>query len=128
MYRFQNGLIFSTILQNRSVCLFVDSFIKIVAHIGGRTIQTRSTKVVQRSQDPHWNETFKFDIPNDLVPKLTLVFKVKHKGKIGRATSLGQVNIGKCVNVESEYKHWVQVMDKPLMTIGAWHRIQVITY
>lgn len=105
-----------------------DPFIKIEAHVCGRTIQTRSTNVVQKSQDPHWNETFKFDIPNDLLPKLTLIFKVKHKVKFGRGTSLGQVNIGTCVNVEAEYKHWVQVLDKPLMPIGAWHRIQVITY
>ena len=105
-----------------------DTFIKIEAHVSGRILQTRSTRVVQKSQDPHWNETFKFDIPNDLVPKLTLIFKIKHKSKLGRGIPLGQVNIGRQVNVEAEYKHWVQVLDKPLMPIGFWHKIQVITY
>lgn len=60
---------------------------------------------------------------SDKLPQVTLIFKVKHRGRV-RDVSLGTVHLGYCVNVESEYKHWEQVMEKPHLEIEQWHAIQ----
>ena len=67
-----------------------DAFVKLEVHFCGRKLQTRTTKVVHKTQNPPFNEIFILDLSNDKLPQVTLVFKVKNKGRV-RETHIGQV-------------------------------------
>lgn len=100
-----------------------DTFVKLEVHFCGRKLQSLTTKVVQKTQNPTFNEIFILDLSNDKMPQVTLVFKVKHKGRV-REAHIGQVHLGYSVSVESEYRHWEQVVEKPQMAVEATHKIR----
>lgn len=101
----------------------LNSFVKLDVTFCGRKLSSRSTKVAHNTLAPNFSEVFVFDMHKDKLPQVTLVFKVKHHGRM-RDVTIGTVHLGYCVNVESEYKHWEQVMEKPHLEIEQWHAIQ----
>lgn len=101
----------------------MNPFVKLDVTFCGRKLSSRSTKTVQHTLAPNFGEMFVFDIHSDKLPQVTLIFKVKHSGKL-RDTSIGTVHLGYCVHVEGEYKHWEQAMEKPHLEIEQWHPIQ----
>lgn len=111
-------------LSNFFRCIIhTDPFVKLDVTFCGRKLSSRSTKTVQHTLAPNFGEMFVFDIHSDKLPQVTLIFKVKHSGKL-RDTSIGTVHLGYCVHVEGEYKHWEQAMEKPHLEIEQWHPIQ----
>lgn len=102
---------------------FSDPFVKLEVTFCGRKLSSRITKTAHNTLTPNFSEAFVFDMHSDKLPQITLIFKVKHRGRM-REVSLGTVHLGYCVNVESEYKHWEQVMEKPHLEIEQWHPIQ----
>lgn len=102
---------------------FSDPFVKLEVTFCGRKLSSRTTKTAHNTLTPNFSEVFVFDMHSDKLPQVTVIFKVKHRGKM-RDVLLGTVHLGYCVNVESEYKHWEQVMEKPHLEIEQWHPIQ----
>ena len=88
----------------------------------GQKLFTRSTTVAHKTLNPVFNDIFVFDINPDKLPQVTLILKVKHRG-IVRDTGVGVLHLGYCVKVESQYKHWEQVMEKPHLEIEQWHQL-----
>lgn len=101
----------------------LNPFVKLEVTFCGRKLSSRITKTAHNTLTPNFSEAFVFDMHSDKLPQITLIFKVKHRGRM-REVSLGTVHLGYCVNVESEYKHWEQVMEKPHLEIEQWHPIQ----
>ncbi|KAL9986362.1 hypothetical protein ACROYT_G000501 [Oculina patagonica] len=101
----------------------LNPFVKLELTFCGRKLSTRTTKTAHNTLTPNFSEVFVFDMHADKLPQVTLIFKVKHRGRM-RDVALGTVHLGYCVNVESEYKHWEQVMEKPHLEIEQWHAIQ----
>lgn len=119
--RERQGLISDSLLIDFPV--FSDPFVKLEVTFCGRKLSSRITKTAHNTLTPNFSEAFVFDMHSDKLPQITLIFKVKHRGRM-RDASLGTVHLGYCVNVESEYKHWEQVMEKPHLEIEQWHPIQ----
>ncbi|XP_020631966.1 synaptotagmin-7-like [Orbicella faveolata] len=101
----------------------LNPFVKLEVTFCGRKLSSRTTKTAHNTLTPNFSEVFVFDMHSDKLPQVTLMFKVKHRGRM-RDVSIGTVHLGYCVNVESEYKHWEQVMEKPHLEIEQWHPIQ----
>lgn len=101
----------------------LNPFVKLDVTFCGRKLSSRSTKTAQNTLVPDFSEVFVFDMHTDKLPQVTLLFKVKHRSRM-RDISIGSVHLGYCVHVESEYKHWEQVMEKPHLEIEQWHAIQ----
>ncbi|KAJ7384603.1 negative regulation of dense core granule exocytosis [Desmophyllum pertusum] len=83
----------------------LNPFVKLELTFCGRKLSSRTTKTAHNTLTPNISEVFLFDMHPDKLPQVTLVFKVKHRGRV-RDVTLGTVHLGYCVNVESEYKHW----------------------
>lgn len=101
----------------------LNPFVKLELTFCGRKLSTRTTKTAHNTRTPNFSEMYVFDVNSDKLPQITLFFKVKHRGMM-RDVPLGTVHLGYCVNVESEYKHWEQAMEKPHLEIAQWHTLQ----
>ncbi|KAK3733258.1 hypothetical protein QZH41_011101, partial [Actinostola sp. cb2023] len=102
----------------------VDSFVKVEILFVGKKLCSGTTKVVSKNRDPEYdNENFDFVIPDDKLPQITIVFKVKHHGKM-RDSPIGMVKLGYDADRETAYRHLEQVLDKPHLCIENWHAIQ----
>lgn len=101
----------------------LNPFVKLDVTFCGKKLGSRTTKVAHNTRAPNFGDVFVFDMHTDKLPQVTLIFKVKHRGKV-REVNLGTVHLGYCVNVESEYRHWEQVLEKPHLEIEQWHAIQ----
>lgn len=101
-----------------------DSFVKVDIMYVGKKLHSRTTKVVNKNRNPDYeDETFHFIIPDDKMPQTTVVFKVKHRGKMSDKP-VGIVKLGYDADREMEYRHLEQVLDKPHLSIANWHVIR----
>lgn len=101
----------------------VNPFVKLDVTFSGRKLSSRSTKTAHHTLAPNFCELFVIDMQPDKLAQVTLIFKVKHHGRM-RDVCIGTVHLGYCVHVEGEYRHWEQAMEKPHMEIEYWHPIQ----
>ncbi|XP_068693595.1 synaptotagmin-7-like isoform X2 [Montipora capricornis] len=101
----------------------VNPFVKLDVTFCGRKLSSRSTKTAHHTLAPNFCELFVIDMQPDKLAQVTLIFKVKHSGRV-RDVCIGTVHLGYCVHVEGEYRHWEQSMEKPHMEIEYWHPIQ----
>ncbi|XP_068693603.1 synaptotagmin-7-like isoform X2 [Montipora foliosa] len=101
----------------------VNPFVKLDVTFCGRKLSSRSTKTEHHTLAPNFCELFVIDMKPEKLNQVTLIFKVKHRGRM-RDVCIGTVHLGYCVHVEGEYRHWEQSMEKPHMEIEYWHPIQ----
>ncbi|XP_068740631.1 synaptotagmin-7-like isoform X4 [Montipora capricornis] len=101
----------------------VNPFVKLDVTFCGRKLSSRSTKTEHHTLAPNFCELFVIDMKPEKLNQVTLIFKVKHHGRM-RDVCIGTVHLGYCVHVEGEYRHWEQSMEKPHMEIEYWHPIQ----
>lgn len=95
----------------------------------GKKLHSCSTKVVNKTRNPDYNEVFDFFIPDDKLPQVTIYFKVfRHRGKMKRDGLIGMVILGNRhghdAEHETEYRHFEQVVGRPHLCINYWHVIR----
>ena len=89
----------------------------------GKKLHSRTTPVIAKNRNPEYAARFDFVVPDDKLPQITVVFKVKHQGRL-RDHPIGMVKLGYDADRETEYRHLEQVLDKPHLSIENWHSLK----
>ncbi|XP_078484087.1 uncharacterized protein LOC100185761 [Ciona intestinalis] len=83
----------------------------------------KQTKISHRNQDPVFQESFIFSMPNDQLVILATLF-VKDKVK-GNWVSCGQVKLGQAVSTWSGQLQWAQALDREGQPVTFWHLLSL---
>jgi len=103
-----------------------DPYVKMALWHGDKLIQKAKTTTQKDTQDPVFNTSHFFDIPeldkNDGLKKIQIEFTVWDED-IGNDDVIGQLVIGGEKRVGTSKEHWTQVIASPLKEIKAWHQL-----
>lgn len=95
------------------------------ARSAGKRIKKKKTSIKKCTLNPHYNESFSFEIPFELIQKVQLVLTVVDHDRIGTSEPIGKVVLG-CANTtgESELRHWMDMLASPRRPIAQWHTLK----
>jgi Ca2+-dependent lipid-binding protein len=86
----------------------------------GKRVKKQKTQCKRKTLDPHFNETFKFDVDPDLIPVACLSVVVMDHDIVTQNEMIGRVTIGPSGD-PTEVRHWKEMLAKPQQMIERWH-------
>ncbi|XP_052282899.1 synaptotagmin-6-like isoform X2 [Dreissena polymorpha] len=97
-----------------------DPYVRITLVVEGKKVKRKKTSVKKGTHNPVWNEALSFNIPPELLPKVTLECHVVDNDLIGHGEFVGCVMIGQ-TRAGNEGKHWGEMMQNQRKSIAMWH-------
>ncbi|XP_070503284.1 synaptotagmin-7 isoform X2 [Chironomus tepperi] len=102
-----------------------DPYTKVWLQFGDKRIEKRKTPIFKCNLNPHFNESFSFNVPWEKIRECSLDVMVMDFDNIGRNELIGRILLaGKNGSGASETKHWQDMISKPRQTIVQWHRLK----
>lgn len=91
----------------------------------GKRIKKKKTTIKKCTLNPHYNESFSFEVPLEQVQRVQLVVTVVDYDRIGTSEPIGKVVLG-CENTtgEAELRHWMDMLASPRRPIARWHSLR----
>jgi Ca2+-dependent lipid-binding protein len=86
----------------------------------GKRIKKQKTRCKPKTLEPHFNETFTFDIDPDRLPVTSLSIVVMDHDIVGQNDMIGRIAIGSSGD-PTESRHWKEMLSKPQQMIERWH-------
>ena len=97
--------------------IFVDPFIRVALLVDGKKVKRKKTSVKKGTTAPVWNEALSFNVPAELLPKVTLeVAILDHDLIVGKCT-IGSSREG------NEGKHWNEMMLNHHKSMAMWQAL-----
>ena len=105
--------------------LSTDPYVKVQLSQPGRGCVKKHTKTKKNTVNPHFNETFVFDI-SPMIGDLTytaLTLTVYDRERIRSDEVIGQVRLGYGATENTEFQHWNLVLQHPAHEFTEWHSL-----
>lgn len=88
-------------------------------------MKKKKTSIKKCTLNPHYNESFSFELPFDQVQKVQLILTVVDYDRIGTSEPIGKVVLGaESTTGESELRHWMDMLASPRRPIAQWHTLK----
>ncbi|EDO45779.1 predicted protein, partial [Nematostella vectensis] len=125
-YYREEGQLTVTVKQIRGLKPFIgrkttSAYVKVHVVQGSKELDERRTKVKRKNFEPEYNETFKFNIPQNIIEEVNLIIRVKDSPYVGSKTLLGEVCVGGDA-VGTYLHHWRLILEKG-HEIEMWHAL-----
>lgn len=106
-----------------------DPYVKLALVSGGKRIKKKKTSIKKCTLNPHYNESFSFEIPFDQIQKVQLVITVVDYDRIGTSEPIGKIVLG-CHDTtgDSELRHWMDMLASPRRAIAQWHSLKDVDF
>lgn len=106
-----------------------DPYVKLALMSKGKRLKKKKTSIKKCTLNPHYNESFSFEIPFELVQEVQLVVTVVDYDRIGTSEPIGKVTLGcQQTSGESELRHWLDMLASPRRPIAQWHRLKDMSF
>lgn len=112
-------------LKKMDVAGLSDPYVKLVLTNNGKRVKKKKTSIKKCTLNPHFNESFSFEVPFDQIQNFQLVLTVVDYDRIGTSEPIGKIVLG-CENTtgEAEKKHWMDMLASPRRPISQWHSLK----
>lgn len=92
-------------------------------------MKKKKTSIKKCTLNPHYNESFSFEIPFERIQQVQLVFTVVDYDRVGVSDPIGKVILG-CDNTTgvTEQRHWMDMLASPRRPIAQWHSLKEIDF
>ena len=87
----------------------------------GKKIKRKKTSVRRGSVSPVWNEPLTFNIPAEILPKVSLEICVVDYDLIGQGETLGRCVLGTIHNTGEGMEHWKEMITNQRKSVAMWH-------
>lgn len=86
--------------------------------VDGKKVKRKKTSVRRGSISPVWNEALAFNVPAEVLPKVTLEVTVLDHDLIGHGEMLGRCFIG---GTGEDRGHWKDMLSNQRKSVAMWH-------
>lgn len=103
-----------------------DPYVKLALMSKGRRLKKKKTSIKKCTLNPHYNESFSFEVPFEQAQEVQLVITVVDYDRIGTSEPIGMITLG-CEQAtgETELRHWMDMLASPRRPIAQWHSLKV---
>lgn len=116
-------------LKKMDVAGLSDPYVKLALICDGKRLKKKKTSIKKCTLNPHYNESFSFEIPFEQIQKVQLVLTVIDYDRIGTSEPIGKVVLGgENTSGESEVRHWMDMLASPRRPIAQWHALKGVDY
>ena len=116
------AMLIMTMLIIQLYALFSDSYVKLNLVRGSKILTTKKTRMIRKNLEPKFEEEFVFEVAEELLDQVNLVFHVKDKSLIGRKRLIGELCVG-CQGVGQGLAQWQLMVDKEVVM---WHQLELL--
>lgn len=114
-------------MKKMDVAGLSDPYVKLALYCEGKRIKKKKTSIKKCTLNPHYNESFSFEVPFDLVQKVQLIVTVVDYDRIGTSEPIGKIILGcEQTSGEPELRHWMDMLASPRRPIAQWHSLKDI--
>lgn len=99
-----------------------NSYVKLNLVRGSKILTTKKTRMIRKNLEPKFEEEFVFEVAEELLDQVNLVFHVKDKSLIGRKRLIGELCVG-CQGVGQGLAQWQLMVDKEVVM---WHQLELL--
>ncbi|XP_076445563.1 synaptotagmin-6-like [Babylonia areolata] len=100
-----------------------DPFVRVSLMVEGKKVKRKKTSVRRASVNPVWNEALAFNVPAEVLPKVTLEIGVLDHDLIGHGDVLGTCVLGAGCSGDG-LSHWNEMMHNQRKSIARWHTLK----
>lgn len=110
----------STFMNNSSLYLLIDPYVKVSILNNGKRLKKRKTTVLRNTVNPVFNEALTFDIAKDTLKQSVIEFLVLHDSLLGTNELLGRALVGRSHDVRIEEKHLFDEIFRSKTATAQW--------
>lgn len=104
-----------------------DPYVKLALMSHGKRLKKKKTSIKKCTLNPHYNESFSFEIPFEQIQKVQLVVTVVDYDRIGTSEPIGKIVLGcESSSGSTELRHWMDMLASPRRAIAQWHCLEEI--
>lgn len=89
--------------------------------VDGKKVKRKKTSVRRGSINPVWNEALAFNVPAEVLPKVSLEVSVLDHDLIGHGELLGRCQLGGTDKPGEEQGHWKDMLTNQRKSVAMWH-------
>jgi synaptotagmin-1 len=97
--------------------------VRVSLLVDGKKVKRKKTSVRRASINPVWNEALAFNVPAEVLPKVTLEISVLDHDLLGHGDVLGWCVLGAGTQGE-ELSHWKEMIGNQRKSIAMWHTLK----
>lgn len=99
-------------------------FAKMSLIQGGKVRKSKRTTTKKKTQNPVFNETFRFYVKNSLLDKISINVSLCSKNVLGSSKVIGRITVGPVMYAfGSGLEHWNDMITVPKSGVAQWHHI-----
>jgi len=120
------GVVEARNLKKMDLAGLSDPYVKLALNgEDGRRLKKKKTSIKKCTLNPHYNESFSFEVPFELVQKVQLCVTVIDYDRIGTSEPIGRIILG-CdkTSGETETRHWLDMLASARRPIVQWHSLK----
>jgi synaptotagmin-1 len=112
-------------LKKMDVAGLSDPYVKLVLMRSGKRLKKKKTSIKKCTLNPHYNESFSFEVPFEHAQEVQLIITVVDYDRIGTSEPIGRITLG-CEQAtgETELRHWMDMLASPRRPIARWHALK----
>lgn len=116
-------------LKKMDVAGLSDPYVKLALMSQGKRLKKKKTSIKKCTLNPHFNESFSFEIPFEQAQKVQLMITVVDYDRIGTSEPIGMIALG-CEQAtgETEQRHWMDMLASPRRPIARWHTLHSVDF
>ena len=89
----------------------------------GKKLEKKKTAIKMKTLNPIYNESFIFNVANDIVKHTSLRISVIDHDKMSRNDLIGEILLG-VKSGQNEVKHWNEMLAKKYQPVAQWHELR----
>uniref|UniRef100_A0A6G1SJP6 Synaptotagmin 1 n=1 Tax=Aceria tosichella TaxID=561515 RepID=A0A6G1SJP6_9ACAR len=106
-----------------------DPYIKLALMSKGKRLKKKKTSIKKCTLNPHYNESFSFEVPFEQAQEVQLVITVVDYDRIGTSEPIGMITLGcEQSSGETEVRHWMDMLASPRRPIAQWHSLKSVDF
>lgn len=117
-------------LKKMDVAGLSDPYVKLaLINNQGKRLKKKKTSIKKCTLNPHYNESFSFELPFEQAQQVQLVVTVVDYDRIGQSEPIGRVVLGCDLTTgDSETSHWMDMLASPRRPIAQWHQLKDLDF
>ena len=104
----------------------IDPYVKIWLLNDNKKVEKRKTKVKHKDLNPHFDESFEFDVPYERIRQTSLLVSVLDHDYVGKNEVIGSLLLGGKSGI-LEQKHWNEMFSRSRQSVVFWHQLKDLT-
>ena len=89
-----------------------------------KTIKKKKTSVKIGATNPIWNEALVFNVPTEILPKISLVVTMLDQDLVGHCEVMGYFKVGPDQSKDGK-RHWDEMAQSFRKTVTLWHNLHL---